>query len=77
MIIVIHQFGVLLILMSDPTLTEVGSEIYIYAQDFMERFGENYWIFKHGVFHGIMFALLAVLPMIGIYALYESNKGFK
>lgn len=76
MIIVIHQFGFFSTLMSDPTLTEVGSETYIYAQDFMERFGENYRTFKHGAFHGIMFTLFAVLPIIGTHALYES-KNFK
>lgn len=74
MIIVIHQFGFFSTLMSDPTLTEVGSETYIYAQDFMERFGGNFRTFKHGAFHGIMFALFTVLPIVGTHALYESKS---
>ena len=74
--LVIHQFGFFSALMNDPTLNEVGSETYLYAQDFMDRFGGNFRTFKHGVLHGVMFALFSVLPIVGTHALYES-KGFK
>lgn len=73
---VIHQFGFFSTLMSDPSLTEVGSETYKYAQEFMERFGGNFRTFKHGALHGTMVGLFIVLPIVGTHALYES-KGFK
>lgn len=74
--LVIHQFGFFSTLMNDPSLKEVGSETYLYAQDFMKRFGGNFRTFKHGVLHGTMFGIFAVLPIVGTHALYES-KGFK
>ena len=74
--IVIHQFGFFSTLMSDPSLTEVGSETYKFSQEFMERFGGNFRTFKHGALHGTMVGIFIVLPIVGTHALYES-KGFK
>jgi len=42
----------------------------------MERYGNNYRTFGHGALHGFVFSLFAVLPLIGIIALFE-RRGWK
>ncbi len=74
--IVIHQFGFFSVLMSDPSLTESGSELHTYAADFMTKYGSNFRTFKHGALHGTMVGLLIGIPILGTNAMFE-KKSFK
>ncbi len=73
---VIHQFGFFSSIMNEPGLTEAGTEVYQYAQDFMAKYGTNFRTFGHGALHGTMVGLMVVLPVLGTNALFE-RKGFK
>jgi hypothetical protein len=73
---VIHQFGFFSVLMSDPSLLVEGSELNLYAADFMEKYGNNFRTFGHGALHGTMIGLLLVLPIFGTNAIAE-KRSFK
>ncbi|GAA3512282.1 hypothetical protein GCM10022393_27530 [Aquimarina addita] len=73
-ILVIHQYGFFSSLMSDPDLLKEGTEINLYAQDFMAKYGTNFRTFRHGVFHGVLSGIFFVLPVLGTNALFE-RKG--
>lgn len=72
--IVIHQFGFFSILMSDPNLTTEGSDLNLYAADFMAKYGNNYRTFKHGALHGAMVGLLIIIPVFGSNAIFEKRS---
>ena len=74
--IVIHQFGFFSTLMNDPDVMKEGTETYQYAQDFLEKYGDNFRTFKHGALHGGLAGIFFVLPVLGTNALFE-KKGFK
>ncbi|WP_025739539.1 DUF1761 domain-containing protein [Aquimarina pacifica] len=74
--LVIHQFGFFSTLMSEPDLAKEGTELYQYAQDFMNKYGTNFRTFKHGALHGALAGIFFVLPVLGTNALFE-KKGFK
>jgi hypothetical protein len=73
---VIHQSAIDSILVDEPGFQVAGSELDVYYQDFMSKYGQNFRTFKHGVFHGVLYALLFATPIIGILALFE-RKSFK
>lgn len=75
--IVIHQFGVMGMLEGamrpeSPTAAEATALF----NSLMETYGSNHRHFGHGALHGIMTALLLVLPVMGTNALFE-RKSFK
>jgi len=75
--IVIHQFGVMGMLEGamrpeSPTAAEATALF----NSLMETYGSNHRHFGHGALHGVMTALLLVLPVMGTNALFE-RKGFK
>ena len=73
---VVHQAHVFSILLDEPGFGDPKSEIGMYFADFMERFGDNYRTFSHGVIHGILAGVALALPVLGTNALFE-RKGFK
>ncbi len=73
---VIHQFGVMSLLVDEPGFNDPTSEIGMYFADFMSKFGDNFRTFKHGTLHGTITGLLFVTPIFTINALFE-RKGFK
>jgi NADH:ubiquinone oxidoreductase subunit 6 (subunit J) len=73
---VIHQSHVMSILLNEPGIREEGSEMYIYYQDFMTKYGQNFRTFKHGLLHGVIGAIFLALPIVGINALFE-RRSFK
>lgn len=73
---VIHQFGFFSVLMNDPSLMESGSELNLYAADFMAKYGTNFRTFGHGALHGTMIGLLVIIPIFGVNALFE-KRSFK
>ncbi len=74
--IVIHQFHVQSLLMTQPDSKLAGSESMQFLKTFMERYGNSYRTFKHGAFHGTLAGLFLALPIVGTNALFE-GKGFK
>lgn len=73
---VIHQYGFFSVLMNDPNLMVEGSELNLYAADFMEKYGNNFRTFKHGALHGTLIGMLLVLPIFGTNAIFE-KRSFK
>lgn len=75
--IVIHQFGVMGMLESamrpdSPTAAEATALF----NSLMETYGSHHRHFGHGVLHGVMTALLLVMPIMATSAMFE-RKGFK
>ena len=73
---VVHQAHVFSILLDEPGFGDPKSEIGMYYADFMERFGDIYRTFGHGVIHGVIAGISLALPVLGTNALFE-RKGFK
>lgn len=73
---VIHQWGVFSALANEPGVNDPNSDIGIFIKDFMDKYGNNFRTFKHGVLHGTISGFTIALPIIGINALFE-RKGFK
>lgn len=69
--VVIHQYHVYSIFANDTSV-----EAQDYVKGFMDKYGNNFRTFKHGVFHGVEFGILMVLPIVAINALFE-RKSFK
>jgi hypothetical protein len=74
--VVIHQSHVFSIFQNDASARDANSELGKYLSDFISKYGQNFRTFKHGAFHGIISALLYVMPVIAINALFE-RRGFK
>lgn len=73
--IVIHQYHVFSILVDEPNFTDPTSEAGLYYKNFMDTYGNNFRTFKHGSFHGFLFGLLFLLPVIATGALFERKGG--
>jgi hypothetical protein len=73
---VIHQMHLASILMNEPGFGKQGSEIDLFLSDFIQKYGNNFRTFKHGVFHGTIGGIMLALPVIGVNALFE-RKGAK
>ena len=74
--IVVHQSHLYSILADEPGYGDPNSEIGRFIAGFMEKYGQNFRTFKHGVLHGTIAALFLALPVLGINALFE-RRGFK
>lgn len=71
---VIHQAHVYSILVEEPGFMEEGSELMVWLNDFMDKYGDNFRTFKHGAFHGALQAVFFALPIFGINALFERKS---
>ncbi|HMQ46045.1 MAG TPA: DUF1761 domain-containing protein [Saprospiraceae bacterium] len=71
---VIHQNHVYSILVDEAGFMQEGSDLMVYLQDFMEKYGSNYRTFKHGAFHGVLSGIFFALPVVGILALFERRR---
>jgi hypothetical protein len=76
LVIVIHQNGVMSLMVSDPDFAVPGSDLHNYYTEFMEQFGNKHRTFGHGAFHGVLSSIFFALPIIGINGLFE-RRGFK
>lgn len=74
--IVIHQGHVFSVLASTPGFRVAGSPVQTMLENFMKEYGQNFRTFKHGVFHGVLFSIFFVLPLIATGAMFE-RKTFK
>jgi Protein of unknown function (DUF1761) len=75
-LIVIHQMHLNSIVAGDPTLADPNSELSLLLKNFMDKYGNNYRTFKHGMLHGAITAIFTILPVVGTTCLYE-RKSFK
>ena len=76
MSIVIHQGHVYSILVNTPGFGVPGSPVQTMLEGFMRDYGRNFRTFKHGAFHGVLFSIFFVFPLIATNGLFE-RKSFK
>lgn len=69
----IHQMGVFSTL-EGLEVDKPGTEAYIYAQDFIAKYGNEFRTFKHGALHGSILGILVILPILGTNALFERKS---
>ena len=55
---------------------EQTGEAYSYFEKFVSTYGDRFRTFKHGAFHGILYGVFLILPILGIQAMFE-KKSFK
>lgn len=73
---VIHQMGVYSTLAGETGFNEETGTAFAYFQDFLTNYGDRFRTFKHGAFHGVLYGLFLVMPVLAIQALFE-KKSFK
>jgi len=73
---VIHQWSIYSILANEPGIKDPNSEVSMMIKGFMEKYGNNFRTFKHGVLHGVLAGIMIALPILGTNALFE-HKSFK
>lgn len=73
---VIHQFGVQSLLVDEPGFLKKTGEAWADYNKFMEKYGDNFRTFKHGAFHGLLFGIVVIFPVLMTNALFE-RKGWK
>ncbi len=71
---VIHQSHIFSILIDEPGFGDSKSEIGMLYDNFMAKFGNNFRTFKHGALHGTIAALVFVMPIMAINAMFERKK---
>ncbi len=69
--IVIHQMGVYSSTANEPNVADPSSEAGAMVAAFMDKYGNNFRTFRHGVLHGILTGLFLVLPVLAINAMFE------
>ena len=74
--IVIHQNHIYSIFANDAGINDPNSSISLYIKDFMDKYGNNFRTFRHGVIHGVLTGIFLIFPIMAINALFE-RKGFK
>lgn len=81
--IVIHQMGVFSTLAGEPGIFDAttgsinqSSEAGALLTSFMETYGDRFRTFKHGAFHGTLFTIFLILPIMAINNTFE-GKPFK
>ncbi|WP_439131185.1 DUF1761 domain-containing protein [Polaribacter sp.] len=70
----IHQMGVYSTLAGEPGFAEQTGEAYSYFENFVTTYGDRFRTFKHGAFHGIIYGVFLVLPILGIIAVFEKKS---
>lgn len=73
--LVIHQNHVFSTLMSEPNVRQPGSPAFVFLENFMKQYGQNFRTFKHGALHGFLFSVFFVLPLIATGAMFERRGG--
>jgi hypothetical protein len=70
----IHQMGLTSMLMDVEGIKDQSTEVGKTFSFLMENYGQNFRTFKHGAFHGIIYSIFLVLPILGINALFERRS---
>ena len=71
---VIHQSHYYSILANVPEMKDPNSSISQSTTAFMNTYGREFRTFKHGAFHGLLYTLFLVLPVVGITAMFERRS---
>ena len=66
----VHQLGAFSSMMESGASELAGDAIADY-QGFVERYGQNYRSFKHGLLHGAVAGVFLVLPVLATQAMFE------
>ena len=74
--VVIHQYHVKGLLMTQPDFAQPDSPSAAMLKEFMSRHEHDYRTFRHGALHGALAGFMIALPVLGINALFE-RKRFK
>jgi|SRR5688572_12359862 len=74
--IVIHQFGLMSLLVDEPGFNDPTSPVGQLFSDLMAKYGNNFRTFQHGALHGTITGLFLALPVITVNSLFEA-RGFK
>ena len=72
--LVVHQTDIASLLINEEGFGQPGSEISIYMDDFMAKYGENFRTFKHGALHGTVIGLLLVFPIFATNSMFERKS---
>lgn len=72
----IHQQGVMQLFAMHPDYLTTGTEVGDLYANVMSKFGESHRTFGHGALHGAIDAVLIMLPIVSINALFE-RRGAK
>jgi hypothetical protein len=70
---VIHQMGMYSTLAGDPGFNEQTGEAYSYFENFLVTYGDRFRTFKHGAFHGVLYSIFLIFPILGIQAVFEKR----
>ncbi len=73
---VVHQTDVYSLYASEPGFGDANSAVMNRLDTLMLEFGDRFRTFGHGSFHGVLIALLFVVPILGTVAIFE-RKSFK
>lgn len=71
---VIHQMGVFSMVMNEPGMKDPNSEISMWLNGIMDKYGNNFRTFKHGALHGTLAGIFLGLPIMGINAMFERKS---
>ncbi len=71
--LVVHQSGFHATILMDPAYAEEGSDLFNYAKEFMDLYGQNHRTFGHGALHGGITAVFFGIPLLAINALFERH----
>lgn len=71
---VIHQTGVLSLLVGQEGFDNPDSPVRGFFNDFMATYGAEHRTFGHGAFHGAIAAIFFIMPVITINSLFERRS---
>ena len=72
----IHQMGTYSTLAGEPGFAQQTGEAFSYFENFVSTYGDRFRTFKHGAFHGLLYGVFLVMPILGIIAMFD-KKSFK
>lgn len=72
----IHQMGYMSTMMEVEGFGVAGSEVMEEVNNFQRNYAEVGRDFGHGAFHGVLYTVFLVIPVLGINALFE-RRSFK
>ncbi len=67
----IHQMTAYNLFVTQPEFADKSSEMYLFAQQMVDKYGDLHRTFGHGAAHGVFAGLFIAFPIIAIKALFE------
>lgn len=72
--IVIHQMGLQSLLIGEAGFGVEGSDITVFFNDLMAKYGNHFRTFKHGALHGFMAGFTIAFPILATNGLFERKS---